>query len=119
MGSDAGQRGMDVEVHPYLSGISWIASLLPADSYLLTAGPQAVSHSFLATNEEILIVQNMKDFVSFFPYLGIECSAPGAAGGRSERCVHSCTQLDLYMQTRYMHIFYRNSIISLCFCSGM
>lgn len=104
MGRDAGWRGMDVEVHPDLSGISWMASLLAADSYLLTAGPQAVSYPFLLINEEILIVQNIKDFLSFFPYLGIECSAPGAAGVKGvSTSVHSSICVPL--QTRYVHIF--------------
>lgn len=104
MGRDAGWRGMDVEVHPDLSGISWMASLLAADSYLLTAGPQAVSYPFLLINEEILIVQNIKDFLSFFPYLGIECSAPGAAGVKgASTSAHSCICVPL--QTRYVHIF--------------
>lgn len=56
-----------MEVSPYLSGISWISSLLAADSYLLTAVPRAVSHSFLLINEKIPIVQNIKDFLSFCP----------------------------------------------------
>lgn len=58
---------MDVEVYPYLSGISWRASLLGGDSYLLTAGPQAATYSFVVINESILSVQNIKDLLSSLP----------------------------------------------------
>lgn len=67
MGNGAGWCGMDVEVYLHFSGVSWIASLLCADSYLLTAGPQATSYSFLLINEKIRIVQHIKDFLSSLP----------------------------------------------------
>lgn len=72
---------MDVEVYPYLSGISWMASLLCADSYLLTAGLPSCLILFLLLllliNEKIPIVQNIKGLSAFFAWLGIGCSAPG------------------------------------------
>lgn len=51
----------------FTSLVSRIASLLCADSYLLTAGPQTASYSFLLINEKIQIVQHIKDFLASFP----------------------------------------------------
>lgn len=121
---------MDVQVYPYLSGISWRASLLCGDSYLLTAGPQAATYSFVVINENILSVQNIKDLLSSLPAWEFSALHLRAGGGRSERRVHSCTQLYLcapggalqacsVLQTRSMDIFHRSSIITSCLYSGV